>query len=130
MYFREKNKHLNSFFSSASPPPDVHVRLQSKEEVGEQPLVHRGPLEFWDSEHSRAGAGTELTPLLVRHGHASETQVHPQVPIQLRCSSTVEGLRRGGPRLAGQRGFRCTFYWSNMNLIMESLTELHFPFTC
>lgn len=70
-----------SLIQSISPSPHMHICLQSKEEVSEQPLVHRGPLEFWDAEHSGTWAGTELTPLFISHGHASETQIDPQVPL-------------------------------------------------
>lgn len=98
-----------------SPPPHVHVSFQGEQQVSEQPLVHGRPLEFWDAEHSGARAGAELPALLLRHRHASETQVDAQVPLQLRRSTTMKGLQRGGVRV-GQRfsqppeGFQCTSY--------------------
>lgn len=54
----------------------MHIRLQSEKQVSEQSLVHRRPLEFWDAEHGGSWAGTELPPLLLCHGHASETQIN------------------------------------------------------
>lgn len=54
----------------------MHVSLQGEQQVGEQPLVHWRPLEFWDAEHGRAWAGAELPALLLRHGHAPETQIN------------------------------------------------------
>lgn len=66
-----------------SPPPGMHVRLQSEEQVGEEPLVHGRPLELWDAEHGGARPWAELPPLLLRHGHPAEAQVHPQVPLHL-----------------------------------------------
>lgn len=71
----------------------MHVRLQGEQQIGEQPLVHWRPLEFWDAEHGRARAGAELAPLLLRHRHTPETQIDAQVPLQLGCGATVEGLR-------------------------------------
>lgn len=53
----------------------MHVRLQGEQQVSEQPLVHRRPLELWDAEHGRAWAGAELPALLLGHGHAPETQI-------------------------------------------------------
>lgn len=70
----------------------MHICLQGKQQVSEQPLVHWRPLEFWDSEHGGARAWAELTPLLLSHGHTPETQINAQVPLQLGCSATVEGL--------------------------------------
>lgn len=75
-----------------SPPPHMHVRLQGEQQVSEQPLVHWRPLEFWDAEHSSPWAGAELPALLLRHGHAPETQIDTKVPLQLGCSATMEGL--------------------------------------
>lgn len=77
-----------------SPPPHMHVGLQSKQQVSQQPLVHWRPLEFWDAEHGGAWTGAELPPLLLRHGHASEAQIDPQVPLQLSGSTTMQGLQR------------------------------------
>lgn len=85
---------------SNSPPPHMHISLQGKQQVSEQSLMHGRPLEFWDAEHGGAGTGAELSPLLLRHGHASETQVDSQVPFQLGCSTTVKGLQTRG---VGQR---------------------------
>lgn len=81
--------------SSGPPPPRVHVGLQSEQQVGEQPLVHGRPLELWDAEHGGAGAGAELAPLLLRHGHAPEPQVHTQVPLQLGRAAPVKSLWDG-----------------------------------
>lgn len=75
-----------------SPPPHMHVSLQGEQQVSEQPLVHRGPLELWDAEHGGPWAGAELPALLLRHGHSPEAQVHTQVPLQLGCAATVQGL--------------------------------------
>ena len=61
---------------TAPPSPDVDVGLQGKQEVGQQPLVHGRPFELWDAEHGGPRAGAELPPLLLRHGHAPEAQVH------------------------------------------------------
>lgn len=66
---------------AALPPPHVHVRLQGEQQVGEEPLVHGGPLELGDAEHRRARAGAELPPLLLRHGHSPEPQIHSQVSL-------------------------------------------------
>lgn len=79
-----------------SPPPHMHISFQGEKQVSEQPLVHGRPLEFWDAEHGGARTGAELPALFLRHGHASETQVNTQVPLQLRCRTTVQGLQRGG----------------------------------
>lgn len=76
-----------------SPPPGVHVRLQGKEQVGEEPLVHGRPLKLRDAEHGGAWPWAELPPLLLRHGHPTEAQVHPQVPLHLAARAPVHGLR-------------------------------------
>lgn len=73
----------------------MHVSLQSKQQVREQPLVHWRPLEFWDAEHGRAWAGAELPALFLCHGHAPETQVDTQVPLQLGRSAPMESLWNG-----------------------------------
>lgn len=68
--------HISGKSPSDSPPPCVHISLQSKEQVSEQPLVHWWPFEFWDAEHGCAWAGAKLPPLFLCHGHAPETQVN------------------------------------------------------
>lgn len=90
-----KNDKLESHRHPDSPPPHVHVSLQGEQQVSEQPLVHRRPLELRDTKHGRARARAELPTLLLRHGHAPETQIDTQVSLQLGCSATVEGLQHG-----------------------------------
>ena len=89
-------EHVRGVYRFISPPPHVHVGFQGEQQVGEQPLVHGGPLEFWDTEHSGAWAGAELPALLLRHGHPPEAQVDAQVPLQLRGGAAVKGLQWGG----------------------------------
>lgn len=72
----------------------MHISLQCEQQVSEQPLVHWRPLEFWDAEHGCAWAWAELPTLLLRHGHAPETQINTKVPLQLGCGATVEGLQK------------------------------------
>lgn len=75
-----------------SPPPHMHVSLQGEQQVGKQPLVHWRPFKFRDAEHGCPWSGAELPALLLRHGHAPETQVNTEVPFQLGRGTTVEGL--------------------------------------
>lgn len=75
-----------------SPPPHMHVSLQGEQQVSKQPLVHWRPFKFRDAEHGCAWAGAELPALLLRHGHAPETQVDTEVPFQLGRSATVQSL--------------------------------------
>lgn len=82
----------------------MHISLQGEQQVSEQPLVHRRPLEFWDAEHGCARAGAELPALLLRHGHAPEAQVHTEVPLQLGCGATMEGLVVGRESWSASRG--------------------------
>lgn len=69
-------RHILGKGPSDSPPPCMHISLQSKQQVSEQPLVHWWPFEFWDAEHGRAWARAELPALFLCHGHAPETQVN------------------------------------------------------
>lgn len=81
----------------------MHICLEGKQQVSEQPLVHGRPLEFWDAEHSGAWARTELPALFLCHGHASKTQINTQVPLQLGCTATMKGLKQGGEELVSQQ---------------------------
>lgn len=75
-----------------APPPDMHVALQRKQQVGEQPLVHGRPLELRDAEHGGAWAGAELSPLLLRHGHPPKAQVHADVLLHGSGRPSVQTL--------------------------------------
>lgn len=55
--------------------------------------MHRRPLKLRDPEHGGARAGAELAPLLLRHGHAAEAQVHPQVSVLLCDGPTLNRLQ-------------------------------------
>lgn len=90
----------------------MHVGLQGEQQVSEQPLVHRRPLEFWDAEHRRARAGAELPALLLRHGHAPEAQVDAEVPLQLGRCAPVEGLQQ-----RRQRAFSASLSRMKFNFI-------------
>lgn len=79
----------------------MHVSLQGKQQVSEEPLMHGGPFEFWDAEHCGARPGAELAALLLRHGHAPETQVNAQVSLQLCRTTTMEGLQQTQPKGVG-----------------------------
>lgn len=72
-----------------TPPPDMDVTLQCKQQVSEQSLVHGRPFELWDAEHGGAWTGAELPSLLLRHGRPPEAQVHTDVPFQLSGEAAV-----------------------------------------
>lgn len=78
--------------SSHSPSPDVQVGFQGEEQIGEQALVHQGPLELWDAKHGGPWTRAELSSLLFGHRHSSEAQVHAQISVQMIPRPAVQTL--------------------------------------